>query len=586
MSTSHHNTHSSRKVAWVALALALVLLAIIGIAAYVSTRRLVASEQSVAHTREVQTLLEDLRSDILEAENSRRGYIVVGNEAQLSPYYRAMQDIPTKLGSLEALVASGHQAQRERLQNLRSQIDREFEILQGSVDLRRKGRPNLREEIDITRASDAADSRIVNLIQQMKQEESATLAERRQAADRNYKGTVRVLAAAFLLALVLILINFMRLQKELRQRELAEHAALESEHLIHAFFSSSTVGFAILDSDLRYRRINAEMANMAAMQPEEFLGKTMTQIFGPAAEQGEAALRKVMETGQAVLDRATSGTVPGGGRAVRHWMVNYFPIRSSSGEITRLGIISLDVTARKSAEQAYRRLSSRLLKLQDEERRRIAREMHDSLGQYLTALKISLEMMPRVPEAQREALLEDAVATTDQCLSETRTLSHLLHPPLLDEAGFASAARWFVNGFAQRSGIDVNLEMPEDFGRLSRPVETTLFRVLQESLTNIHRHSKSQSADIHFSVHESTVTLEVRDYGRGIDESLLERFHENEAQTGVGLAGMRERVHELGGTLEMRREQRGTRVIATVPVASAEERSERAIPRRVDSSAA
>src|SRR5206468_2015671 len=155
-------------------------------AAYISTRRLVASEQSVAHTREVQALLEDLRSDILEAENSRRGYIVVGTETQLSPYYRALQDIPSKLATLQALLPSGHSGQQERLANLRSHIDREFEILQRSVDLRRKGRPNLREEIEITRASDTADSAIVKLIQQMKQEESATLAERRRAADRNY----------------------------------------------------------------------------------------------------------------------------------------------------------------------------------------------------------------------------------------------------------------------------------------------------------------------------------------------------------------------------------------------------------------
>src|SRR5262249_950362 len=189
-----------------------------------------------------------LRSDIVEAENSRRGYIVVGKEAQLVPYYRAVEDIPTKLESLQSLLASGHPQQQARLQDLRFRIDREFQILRNSVELRRTGRPNLAEEIEITKASDAADASIVKLIQLMKKEEAATLTERRLAADHNYKGTVRVLGAAFLLALILIFINFIRLQKELGQREEAEHAALESEQLIHAFFSSSTVGFAILDS--------------------------------------------------------------------------------------------------------------------------------------------------------------------------------------------------------------------------------------------------------------------------------------------------------------------------------------------------
>jgi signal transduction histidine kinase len=182
----------------------------------------------------------------------------------------------------------------------------------------------------------------------------------------------------------------------------------------------------------------------------------------------------------------------------------------------------------------------------------------------LTALKINLEVARTATQSQSAELLAESVQLANSCLTETRTLSHLLHPPLLDEAGLASAARWYVSGFAERSGIEVNLEMP-DFGRLPLPIETALFRVLQESLTNIHRHARSPAADIHINVVNGFVRLEVRDYGTGIPADVLQRFRQA-GGTGVGLAGMRERIYELGGTLEIRAEAKGTTVSATIPV--------------------
>jgi signal transduction histidine kinase len=191
--------------------------------------------------------------------------------------------------------------------------------------------------------------------------------------------------------------------------------------------------------------------------------------------------------------------------------------------------------------------------------------MHDSLGQYLTALKINLEVAGTSPEQQRSELLAECVQLANSCLTETRTLSHLLHPPLLDEAGLGSAARWYVTGFAERSGINVNLDMPADFARLPMPVETALFRVLQESLTNIHRHSQSPAADIRLGITDGHVSLAIRDYGKGIPAHVLQRFRQS-GSTGVGLAGMRERIYELGGQLEIRPEVQGTTISATIPV--------------------
>jgi signal transduction histidine kinase len=193
-------------------------------------------------------------------------------------------------------------------------------------------------------------------------------------------------------------------------------------------------------------------------------------------------------------------------------------------------------------------------------------ELHDSMGQTLAALKMSVS--PLASEApigsQSSKHLEDALALIDEAIRETRTLSHLLHPPMLDDLGFASAASWYVTGFAQRSGIDVKLELPEE-QRFSELMELTLFRVLQESLTNILRHSGSKKADVRLEISGQELILTIRDYGKGIAPERLEKFIHAGAEMGVGLGGMRERVRDLGGKLELLSEGKGTTVKVTLP---------------------
>jgi signal transduction histidine kinase len=226
-------------------------------------------------------------------------------------------------------------------------------------------------------------------------------------------------------------------------------------------------------------------------------------------------------------------------------------------------MLNAELRAREQAEASLRTLSVRLLELQDQERRKFSRELHDSLGQYLVGAKMNLAMLGKsVPD---NAIIAECLKLLDQAMTETRTISHLLHPPLLDETGFGSAAKWYVEGFAKRSGVQTSLHMPEDLGRLPSSLELALFRVLQESLTNVHRHSKSKKADVSLRLSEDKVVLRVRDYGKGIPADVLDRFRRNSAHGGVGLAGMRERIHELGGQLEMDSDSRGTQVVATLP---------------------
>jgi signal transduction histidine kinase len=226
----------------------------------------------------------------------------------------------------------------------------------------------------------------------------------------------------------------------------------------------------------------------------------------------------------------------------------------------------------RAAEAGLRMLSGRLMHLQDEERRRIARELHDSSGQALAALSMCLSMVERESDklSQRAGRnLSDATLLVRELSQELRTMSHLLHPPLLDEAGLESALRWFVEGFAQRSGINVDLELAPELGRLSKEMEIAIFRIVQESLANVHRHSGSKTAQVRVGREAQKATLEICDQGHGLSAN-GHAEPSGPAVPGVGIQGMRERVRQLGGHFEIQSSEGSTIVRAAIPLRAAE----------------
>jgi signal transduction histidine kinase len=288
-------------------------------------------------------------------------------------------------------------------------------------------------------------------------------------------------------------------------------------------------------------------------------------------------------------------------------IVNIAPLKDDRGEITGAINCFYDVTERKKAEEtlrtsvaeriqaeralrenelrlcvaneqlefevkkrtaSLRHLSAKLMRSQDEEHRRIARNLHDSLGQYLTGIKLNLESLSRSDGSNKDEVLSSALELIERSLAETRTLSCLLHPPLLDEVGFASAARWYTDEFAKRSGIKVELELPEGIDRLPELVGIALFRILQESLTNVHRHSGSASVEVRLRVSNDEAVLTVRDFGRGVPAELIQGSQTNGEHFGVGLSGMRERINDLGGTFEIQSGGNGTVISVSIPVAT------------------
>jgi PAS domain S-box-containing protein len=208
--------------------------------------------------------------------------------------------------------------------------------------------------------------------------------------------------------------------------------------------------------------------------------------------------------------------------------------------------------------EQLRRLWNRLVRTQEEERRHIARELHDSLGQYLAALSMVLESAKQETPASQK--LKEAVQIVQTCIMDVRTVSHLLHPPLLEEAGLASAAKWYIEGFAQRSGILAGVEIDETVGRLPEDIELGLFRVLQESLTNVHRHSGSKTVAVRIGADAQQVWLDIQDQGKGMPGL---------GRPGVGITSMRERVENLAGEFLVTSDQNGTRVRVVLPLASA-----------------
>jgi len=252
------------------------------------------------------------------------------------------------------------------------------------------------------------------------------------------------------------------------------------------------------------------------------------------------------------------------------------PLQTEEGLLITSAI--RDISERKRAEQRIaeqtqqlhdanrelRHLSSRIVAIRDEERRRLGRELHDSQGQYLAAIKMNLEMIETTDAAlstiQKSALTE-AITLLERSMREIRVISHLLHPPLLDEIGLQAVVPWYLNSFSERSGIQIDLDMPADIAKLPDQVELAVFRVLQECLTNVHRHSGSKVARVKILPEDTNVILEVGDSGRGVTSQ-----NGSDPVMGVGITGMRERVRELGGQFEISSTSEGTTVRAVLPI--------------------
>jgi PAS domain S-box-containing protein len=375
------------------------------------------------------------------------------------------------------------------------------------------------------------------------------------------------------------LIGFGKVTRDLTERRRAELALRRSEERSRLFIDAvQDYAIFMLDPEGCVSSWNTGAERIKGYKASEIIGQHFSRFYpeeevraGKPAWELEVATREGRFEDEGWRVRKDGS---------RFWAsVIITAVKDGSGNLLGFSKVTRDFTERmraqrsleeskqklQASEKSLRQLSLHLLRTQDEERRRIGREIHDSLGQYLAVLKMKLDSMSfSLATTEETAECADLV---EECVKEVRTISYLLYPPMLEEMGLKSAILWYLDGFSKRSGIETTFDAPEDFARLSRDTELVLFRVLQESLTNVQRHSGSATADIFISLTDDAVILQVADRGKGVPRAILEQGSQDwMGSLGVGLRGMSERLRQLGGALDVSSDESGTQVRATVPL--------------------
>jgi PAS domain S-box-containing protein len=357
----------------------------------------------------------------------------------------------------------------------------------------------------------------------------------------------------------------------------AQEALRASEELFRTLVQYLNVGVVLYGPNQEIQFANKASLAMFGREEEEVVGEkgidlSMTPLNHDGTEMplSMRAVPRAFAARQAILNEVT-GWRRAGSNDVLWLQGEAVPLFGENGEVERLITSFVDITKRKKTEEALRQLSTRLLQFQDEERRRIGRELHDVLAQKVLAVNLDLAQVARssLPlDKHAKHALSEARCILREMSREIRTLSYALHPPVLDELGLISAIQEFATGFSARSGIALEMDLQGGLGRLSQEIETALFRIVQESLLNVQRHSGSKAARIRLRGDSDRVELQVGDRGCGIGRKQVKCASSAEARLGVGILGMRERMAQLGGKLEVESSSSGTTVRATIPIES------------------
>ena len=354
--------------------------------------------------------------------------------------------------------------------------------------------------------------------------------------------------------------------RDITERKRFEKALSASEEKYRQIVDTMMEGIWVVDTEIRIVLVNHQLAEMLDYTVEEMVGK---YAFDFVLEKTDGDLRDIKKRRKSGVSEQYDAKLRRKDGTYVWVLISAAPIHDEDGEYSGSLAMITNITERKRDEEQLKELASRLLNLQDEERRRLARELHDETAQNLAALNVGLaRIKPILNRDQQDAmsLLIENESLCQKALKEVRTVSYLLHPPLLDERGLGTALSWFVSGFSERSGIKVDYYQSPQIERLPHDVEAALFRVVQEALTNIHRHSGSAVAHITLTKELDQIVLVVQDEGHGLQENLHISDGIGVAKLGVGIPGMRERMRLVGGHLNVSSSSKGTTLRGVVPL--------------------
>ena len=568
----------------IAVGAALASLIALGGLQYRAARKLVENNRSVTHTQEVLRELEATQKGLDDADDCAQSYVISGDTAVLATCQRGTQNIQTHIETIRTLTGD-NESQQHRLATMQAEMGNSLRVIQQEINLRESGRLSTQGLADLESSIRRSMGEGRATAAEMQAVELDFLRERQESARKSDQSINLLIIAGSLAALILVAISGVALRSDMAVRRRAEETLRESEERFRLLVEA-VQDYAIFGLDPQGCVVtwNEGAERIKGYAAAEILGKHFSRFYPPDEVHSGKPQRELEAAARQGRSEAEGWRIRKDG--TRFWANSVLTaVRDDARRLVGFTKITRDVTERmlaqkaveesrqklQASENSLRELSLQVLRLQDEERKRIGQEMHDSLGQYLAVLKMKLDSIIYDQQGDGGSTIkqeiEECATLAEECVKEVRTISYLLYPPMLEELGLKSAIPWYVDGFSKRSGIRTTFEIPEDFDRLPRDAELILFRVLQESLTNVHRHSGSPTAHVALMRTPEAVILEVTDSGKGVPSNILEESAREWVGTpGVGLRSMNHRLRQFGGKLELLSTGAGTRLRATLPL--------------------